>query len=178
MKPSSHGQRYLLLFLVLATTLAVAVPSARADRGRYRRYRGYSPVGRIVTRDCGPSHYYIQRSSPVGPALAGFFGGLVIGATLGHGSRYPQYAYEDPYCHERFASLDAYYDHARYCRHPRTVRIIEIRTGAPIGSYCYDHGGWVSQGHNDWDAQDYRDDRGRWDDRDGRDYDDGDAPDR
>lgn len=195
MKHFSLWQRGTLVFLALAVPLATLAPAAEAHSSRYRS----RPRMRYVARDYGRP-YYVQRSSGAGPAIAGFIGGLVVGSVISRSSSQPRYhdtngyrdgygdgyqdncgpqgvsygagyAYDDPYCHERFSSLDSYSAHARSdprChRHPMVAPVIEIRTGETVGYCTWDQGRWVN------DDRAYDRDRG-YDNRD-RGYDD---PDR
>ena len=67
--------------------------------------RGYGGYTRVIVR---------ERSSSLGPALAGLVGGFVLGAAVSNAGVDHCYAppaastyYYDPYCDERFSSLDA-----------------------------------------------------------------------
>jgi hypothetical protein len=145
-----------LLLSVLAVTLAA--PAAEAGHGRWRRYKnwdggGYSRV--VVNRGCAPSRVVeVHRYSSAGPALAGFIGGLALGAVLSRSAE-PDYVYEDPYCHERFASLDIYRAHLRHYHHPRVVRVIEVSSGDCVHTYGWDRDRWVDE--NDDDGGDWED---------------------
>jgi hypothetical protein len=157
MKPSIRFTRWMTAALVAAIVLATVAPAAQADR-RHRRYkggdRGYTT--RVVTRHHGPGNVYVVRRSSAGPAIAGFLGGLVLGATLAHAAP-DGYVYDDPYCDERFFSLEIYRSHLRHHPHPRVVRVIERESGHCVNTW-HDHDG-------DWRECDGHDRHGRgWDD--------------
>lgn len=169
MRHISHWHRGTLVFLTLAVSLAVMAPAAEAGRGRGKyRYKG--------SRGCdrGPDRVIIHRSSSsTGAAIGGFIGGLIVGTAIArpqpyYESRYsdgPRYSYGDPYCHERFYSLDRYGDHARRHRHPCVAQVFVISTGEYIDDCCYQNGRWTGGYRNSgYDRGGYRDDRYR-DDR-------------
>jgi hypothetical protein len=176
-------QRWTLAALTLGTALTLAAPAAEARGGR--RYKDYGPPSRVIVRERGYGYggpVYRNHSSSVAPALIGFIGGLVVGSTINnhhetwqrrdvyvhHDSEprravyAPSYDYYDPYCHERFSTLDAYESHACRADHPRVVRIIDARSGDDVGECAWEHGRWV----NRWDDGRGPDGRG-YDDRDG-----------
>lgn len=169
---------------LLATMLVTTSASIAGADPRYRRYkggdRGYGT--RVVYRDLRPtSTYIVRRSSGAGPAIAGFLGGLFLGAALAHAAP-TGYAYYDPYCHERFASLDVYRAHSHRFHHAGIVRVVAIDSGSYYGTYrCSDDGRYTrvydrdagyygrddcdrnGYGYDrDWDRDQYRD----WDDED------------
>ena len=147
------------------------------------------PETRVIVRDRHyvPSHAYYgpptvivrERTSSVGPALAGFVGGLVLGSVISHGGSYHDDApaqssyYYDPYCEERFGSLDACYSHyiGHQCDHPLVVEVIDARSGRCTGEYLYRDGDWHTYQGDFRDGGDYRDrdHRDRGDDDDGDD---------
>ena|SRR2546426_8652039 len=137
-----------LLFATLA--VAVTAPAAEARHGGWRRYKDYSCDTRVVRRSCEPARVIEVRSSSCGlPAFAGFIGGLALGTALSNAPEpdyHHDYYYYDPYCGERFASLEIYRAHLRYHRHPRIVRVIDVDSGDCVHTYCYRHGDWA-----DWD---------------------------
>jgi hypothetical protein len=138
-----------LLFATLA--VAVAAPAAEARHGGWRRYKDCDT--RVVRRVCQPARVIEVRSSSCGlPALAGFIGGFALGTAFSSAPEpsYHHYYYYDPYCDERFASLEIYRTHLRDCRHPRIVRVIDVDTGDCVHTYRYRHGGWVDC-DEDWD---------------------------
>lgn len=151
MNLSNRSMRWTAAALAASLTLGGFAPAALADRGgrvRYK-YRGPACNTSTVQYNCAPSRVYIERRSSVAPALVGFLGGLVVGSAL---HSHPTYAsvsvgndYWDPYCHESFASLDAYYGHVRHVHHPRVVRVIEVRSGDCLRSYEWDDGRWCER---------------------------------
>ncbi|MBI5709088.1 MAG: hypothetical protein HZC42_02125 [Candidatus Eisenbacteria bacterium] len=146
-----------LRILLLATfTLVLAAPAAHAGHRGGVRYKGYDPyVHRPrVVHAYAYRPVYVERHYHSGPAFAGFLGGLVLGAAISNASPAcePGYAYYDPYCHERFASLDLYYGHVGRHRHPRVVQVIEVESGRYVDTRAWDDGRWVSRG--DWDDED------------------------
>jgi hypothetical protein len=93
----------------------------------YRTYRGgYAPYGT----------YTVWRRSGSGAVFAGFVGGLFLGATLANACPVG-FAYYDPYCHESFLTLSAYYSHCNHHHHARTIRVIEIADGYDYDDYHY-----------------------------------------
>ena len=160
MKHLSHWHRGTLVFLTLAISLALVAPAAEADHGRGRRYKGY--------RGRGPERVIYQRSSSAGPALAGFIGGLVVGAAIARPQPYyetrysggPRYSYGDPYCHERFSSLDRYGEHARRHHHALVAQVFVVSTGEHIDDCCYQDGRWAGgyqdAGYDDDSTRAYR----------------------
>jgi hypothetical protein len=155
MQRISNHPRWVAGFLLAASLMAFLSPIAEAGH-RERRYRGDvrvvrrvfapAPVVRFSGRPaCGT---YIVRRGGAGPVIAGFLGGLFLGASLA--SAAPDgYAYFDPYCHESFATLDLYYGHLCRHHHPRVVRVIEVESGRCIHSYRYHDGDWEG-----WDGED------------------------
>ena len=118
----------------------------------------------------------VHRSgSDFAPVLAGLIGGFVLGATVTHAAPPVEvgYAYWDPYCEDRYASLDRYEWHLRHCNHPRMVRVLDARSGECVGSEVWRDGRWCPQdGYRGGDRDRYgydRDGYGR--DRYGRDDD-------
>ena len=147
MNPSYRHIRWMTGVLIAAIVLATVAPAAEAGH-RGRRYKGWKET-RVVTRYHSPGSVYIVRESSAGPAIAGFLGGLFLGATLAHAAP-AGYYYHDPYCGERFVTLDVYRSHLRHHHHPRIVRVIERDSGACVHTYHYDNGGWHAY-HGDWD---------------------------
>lgn len=149
------------------TILALATVAPFAEAAGYRTsnsdyYRGPT----VIHRSYYPARggYYYGRSSGVGPALAGFFGGLVLGSVLTSHSQ-PVYheAYPVRVVHVRYVrgdDCDRCQDHGYY--------------GGGGYSRTYDRDQGVYRGDRDWDNGSYRDDRG---DRDNQ-YDRGDRYDR
>jgi hypothetical protein len=125
--------------LLAVTVMAAVAPAAQADHGRDRRYKIAGPAH--VTRYQRPGSVYIVRRSGAGPAIAGFLGGLFLGATLAHAAP-AGFTYYDPYCDERFDSLEGYRAHLYRHHHPRIVRVITLDTGDCVHTYRYQHGQW------------------------------------
>src|SRR5205814_5507446 len=81
------------------TILALATVAPFAEAGTYRHHTGNSDYYRgpvAIQRSYPGGGTYYRRSSSAGPALAGFFGGLLLGAVLTNHSN--QAVYRDPYC--------------------------------------------------------------------------------
>jgi hypothetical protein len=86
---------------------------------------------------------------------------LVLASILAHPAQAPcvsgaDYLYYDPYCHERFVSLDAYGSHLGCARHPAIARVIEVGDGRCVGERAWVDGRW-----RDWRGDDQG---GDWDD--------------
>ncbi len=154
MRPSIKHTRWMAGLLLAAIVMASAAPAAQADHRRDRRYKWKGPRynTQVVTRYHSPTSVYIVRRSSAGPAIAGFLGGVFLGATLAHAAP-AGFTYYDPYCDERFISLEVYRTHLHRHHHPRVVRVIELDTGDCVHSYRYTDGGW-----HDWDDRDWDDD--------------------
>lgn len=117
-----------LLVATLATTMAGA---AGADPRGYHRDR---PVFRTPVVYYPTSTYVVRRSSNAGPVIAGFLGGLFLGAVLAN-SAPAGYAYYDPYCHERFSTLSEYRVHSARFHHSGVVHVVAIDGGWRSGPY-------------------------------------------
>lgn len=158
MQYSTRFTRLMTGALVAAIVLATVAPAAQADR-RHRRYKGgdRSYHSRVVHRQHGSGSVYVVRRSSAGPAIAGFLGGLFLGATLAHAAP-AGYLYHDPYCDRSFVSLEIYRGHLNRHSHPRVVRVLECDSGDYVRTYHYSDGDWRDR---DWDRRD-RD----WDDDD------------
>ena len=152
MKPSIRFTRWMTAALVAAIVLATVAPAAQADR-RHRRYKGGYQT-RVVHRQHGSGSVYIVRRSGAGPAIAGFLGGLFLGATLAHAAP-AGYLYHDPYCDESFVSLEIYRSHLHSHHHPRVVRVLERDSGDCVRTYHYSDGDWRD---GDWDGREWDDD--------------------
>jgi len=165
---------------VLAATMVVPVAEAGhghgGGKGRRWKNRDYDCGPRVVERVYAPRRRHVveyRRHSSDGRTLAGFLGGVAVGALLSQATQSHRshaqvtYRYEDPYCHDRFASLEDCGAHMRGCDHPRVVRKIEVSSGRCVDTYRWQRGGWDNSG-DDWS-----DERG-YDDRDSCDpgYDD------
>ena len=165
---SNRVMRNALAGLLIGTVgLASLVPAAEA-RGHYSdggRIGGY----RVVRYGYGPRYVEIHRGhSSALPAFAGFLGGLALGSVIGHSSarreyvvqrgndcapQQAEYYYYDPYCGERFSSLDSYGSHVCGHHHPRIVQVISVDTGRCVHVYHYYRGRWEDQ-DGDWDEDD------------------------
>jgi hypothetical protein len=142
----------VLLLVVLASASLAPAAVADRDHGRSRRggpvLRGRD-VGRVVPR--GP--YFVERHSEVG-AIAGFIGGLVLGSVLSSvppPPPPPAYEYYDPYCRERFDTIEAYDEHLDYHRHPREALVIEVHSGRSVDTLDWRDGRWWSRSEPDRD---------------------------
>ena len=148
MKPSMKHTRWMAGVLVFAMVTALVAPAAQADHWRGRRYKGAGPV--FYPRHYSSGSVYIVRRSSAGPAIAGFLGGLFLGATLAQAAP-AGFVYYDPYCDERFFSLEVYRSHLHHYHHPRVVRVIERDSGECVHTYSYHDGGWYQADDRDWD---------------------------
>lgn len=169
--------RWIVVGLLASTLVALAAP-AFADQ---RRYKG---------AQAAPQRVYVRdRSSHVGPVLAGLVGGFILGAaatsnahpTVVHEQRYyepayaPGYRYYDPYGDNWYDSLDEY----RFASGgPQVVFVIDAHSGYRVRELQYQYGRWNRRGdgyyaswagsrgyrYNDrrWHNRD-DDHRGRWD---------------
>lgn len=176
MRLNARWLRATMIVLGVAIAAASAVSPAAADRGR--RYKGPGGYGetRIVRRVLIPqgcSYAYYSRGSSATPAIAGFIGGLILGNVLAHAAPPPQaYVtrvapdyYYDPYCHERFSSLDAYGEHLNHCSHPAWVRVMDGNSGRCVGERVWQDGRWC----DGTDDRGYDSDPGRGDGYDNND---------
>ncbi len=152
---------------LVAITTSVMAPAAEAGRRRGGRHKGQAECGsRNRQSDYGSGYgrgrdrgrgrtVEIRRGGDTGAVLAGIIGGIALGSALSRASDCePDYAYVDPYCGERFASLDAYRANFRHHRHPRVIRVIEVDSGRCVNSYRYNQGRWCDA--EEWD-EDYED---------------------
>jgi hypothetical protein len=166
--------------LVLAGIVVASLsPAVSADPGR--RYKGVGgghgpgPVARRVY--VAPRRAVYVRHSDAAPLIAGLIGGFVLGNVIAHASdpyySYPapacppppSYFYWDPYCQERFGSLESYRSHLYGHPHPGIARMIDRESGDCVRTYRWDEGGWRS-----WDdGRDGQQDRG-WSEDDNRDW--------
>jgi hypothetical protein len=137
---------------VLLAAFVMAALAPAADAGHRRRYKGWDPGcnTRVITRYHSPGSVYIVRRSSAGPAIAGFLGGLFLGATLAHAAP-DGYVYHDPYCGESFVTLEVYRSHLRHHHHPRIVRVLERDSGTCVHTYRYADGDWREWDDRDWD---------------------------
>ena len=147
MKYLNRHTRWTAGLVVLGLVMATIAPSAQADQ--WRRYKGEPP--RTAPYHSSGSVYIVRHSS-AGPAIAGFLGGLFLGATLVHAAP-AGYVYYDPYCDEDFVSLEVYRTHLHCHHHARIVRVIERDNSECVHTYNYFDGGW-----HEWDGGWDRDD--------------------
>jgi hypothetical protein len=152
MKPSITHTRWMAGLLLAALVMSSLAPAAQADHRRGPRYKWGGPVirSRVATPYCSNGSVYVVRRSSAGPAIAGFLGGLFLGATLAHAAP-AGFEYYDPYCDERFVSLEVYRTHLHRHQHPRVVRVIEMDSGDCVHSYRYVDGGWRDCDDEEWD---------------------------
>jgi len=148
--------RGLGVLLLLALATASLAPAAQAGHG----HRGHRH-GRAVF---GGSHVVrvVEHHTSPGAVFAGFLGGLVLGTVLSDAQAAPPppvYEYYDPYCGERFVSLEVYGDHAWRHRHPLVVDVIDVHSRRCVDTYRWRDGRWC--GRYDRDGR-YDDDRD-WD---------------
>jgi hypothetical protein len=167
MRLDTRWSRGTLIVLAVALTAASLVSPAAAGHGR--RYKGHGAQGgpgsvRHIAGAPAPRHvYYVSHGSSAAPAIAGFIGGLVLGNVLAHAAPPPQaYCppvaadyYYDPYCHERFSSLDAYGGHLDYRRHPSRVRVIDGNSGRCVGERYWQDGRWCEGGGDDGQGREW-----------------------
>jgi len=130
----SRLQRLVGIALMAVIVLGTVAPLAEAKH-RHRRYRPvvverrviverrpvYRPVR--VVRHAPYARYAVWRSES-GPVMAGFLGGLFLGATLSNAA--PQgFVYWDSYCHRGFVSLELYDRHLIYHEHEPVIQVFE-----------------------------------------------------
>src|SRR5215475_9255333 len=124
------------------TILALATVAPFAEAGTYRRRTSNSDYyrGPVVIQRSYPSYgrYYYRSQSNVGPVLAGFFGGLLLGAVLTNRSN--QVVYRDPYCDRDFYSRQAFIDHCNTYHRARQVRIVHYSSGRQYYDDCQERG--------------------------------------
>ena len=187
--------------LLAAMALSAIAPAAYAGGGNGRG-RGHNKWRRSEVRYSQPSYSYYptrrvayrsypvttrvyHRSSGAGPVIAGFIGGLAIGAILSSHAQ-PVYAepyryddrdvyYVDPYSDRSYSSLSVYISNTRTCDHPRLVRVIDRRSDRCVRTIRYSDNGWQDCGRGNggyddgyFDRYGHDRDGGRYDDRDGR----------
>lgn len=164
MTMQSRGTRLVAMALAASLALATITPAAEAAR-RYKPSK-HAPAKVKVTRvvrHAPPARRVVIHRHDDGGSLASFFGGLVLGAAISqlaqqaaYADEAPDYYYYDPYCHERFVSIDAYYGYIqRHHRHPGMLRVIAVRGDRCVDTIRYYDGGW-----HHWDGDGY----GRYDD--------------
>ncbi len=154
MNRSIHYTPRMAALLLAAVLLSGLAPMANADH-QYRRYKDDGWRRRQVVEAPYWRHgsAYVVRRSSAGPAIAGFIGGLFLGATLSHAAP-AGYAYYDPYCDERFATLDMYRAHLYRHHHAGVVRVIELDSGDCVHTYRYQRGDWNDCDSDRWDDDD------------------------
>ncbi len=154
MNTRSIGNRALAVLLLAALASAALAPAALADRSRARYKRG-RPAGHGVVRVVHRGPYLIERHSDA-EAIVGFIGGLVVGSVLSNARPLPPaYEYYDPYCHRHFVTVGAYDEHLYGHRHPRSVEVVEVRSGRCVDTLDWRDGHWCSRddrpGYEEWD---------------------------
>jgi hypothetical protein len=166
MHAHKNSHRALAALLISSIVLATVAPAANADRGRRYKHREPERRSHVVHRSVYGSPRVVVRESNGAPLLAGLIGGLILGAAVSHAAPPPQYYYYDPYCHERFATLEIYGSHFHRHHHPRVVRVMETRSGQCAWNYRYDQGNWRRFDVRDdrWSDGNWRNDDGRNDD--------------
>lgn len=188
-------QRFIAVSLLASVAISSFAPAAFAGHGNdsYRKHRRFERPNRVVRVNAYPQRVveYRHRSSGGGSTLAGFLGGVAVGAIISsaaqsHASshtvyaRQPEYcpppprceadrerySYQDPYCHERFSSLSLFLSHAgRHGDHTLVVQVIDNRDEDCVDVIRYRGDQWVSCERNDRGGWDYDDnDRRGWDD--------------
>lgn len=163
MKSSNITHRIVAATLLATLAIGTVAPAALAgNRGRGHghghkhkvvRYKGHRHRP-VVVREVRVVERHDH--SDWGPALAGFIGGVAIGAILSDRAEaqpayHASYVYEDPYCHQRYSSLDAYHAHTRSrgCDHWAVARVIDTRSGACTQTLAWQNGGWY-EADADW----------------------------
>lgn len=158
--------RWTAIALIATTSLLALAPAANADHGRGRgahRYKGM-PVVHVEHR----APRYVVREGSAAPLIAGLVGGFVLGSVINNSAPrrveyVEQYRYYDPYEGDWYDSMDSYWHRSRYCRHPRVLRVVEVRSGDCVRVIRWNDGRW-----NECDRDSYRGyDRG-YDRNDGR----------
>ena len=139
MSHATRSTRILAVALLATTCLLTLAPVAEA--GRFKRgHRHHRAPSRVV----------VYRSSPA-PVLAGFVGGLIIGAAYArptpvvHTVAYrpaPRYRYWDPYCDTWFVSLSSSREHSHFHEHPQIVKVFDHDGGACLRTMQWSAGAW------------------------------------
>ncbi len=191
MSPKSIPSRLITGSLLASLAVASLAPAANAGNawGHFKKFRRDDRPA-FAAQAWGPRQVVeVRRHSDGVSTLAGFLGGIAVGAILTnaaeshpavHATCAPQpvydapapaydpppaaasgddrYSYEDPYCHERFASLDVYMAHDRRVgHHPLVAQVIDNRDGRCIDVIRWDDGRWQSCGAGDgggWNDED------------------------
>jgi len=175
----------LLATALAVTSLTPAAEAGhgkgRRYKGEFRGHSGYAPQ-RVIVRErsnAGPLIAGLIGGVVLGTAIAnashsdGYYSRAEVGYVRGddgcgrRGYGYSRarfappppryrYSYYDPYCGERFQSLDLCRAHYRGgCDHPRVVMMIDIRSGACVQRYRYSRGGWQDYDDAGWDGNGY-----------------------
>jgi hypothetical protein len=147
-----YTKRWIAVGLVAAVALTLASP-ALAGKRRYKSSRSQT-VERVVVR---------ERSSNIGPVLAGVVGGFILGQAVANAQqprvvhevyepapryhRVAQYRYYDPYGDRWYDSLDQCHFRSGG---PQIVFVIDARSGHRVRQLQYRHGRW-----NRWDGDYY-----------------------
>lgn len=148
MTMQSRGTRWVAM--ALAATLAIATVAPAAEAGRKykksKRHHQRAKVTRVIHH--APAPRVVVHRHRHEPSFGAFIGGLVFGAALSHIANEAAdadhaYVYWDPYCHERFVSLEVYHRHFGRHHHPRVVRVITVDDDRWIDSLRYRDGGWL-----------------------------------
>jgi hypothetical protein len=160
------------MVIVIAVGLAAASLASPAAADRWVRYKGWGGPRVVRTVAVAPAPVYWSSGSSGVPSFASFVGGIIVGTALAQVVQpHPvvvaappacpvpppppcDYYYYDPWCHVRFASLEAYDEHLRFERHPAIVRVIDEHSGRCIGERAWHDGRWRDRG--DWDDGDDR----------------------
>jgi hypothetical protein len=146
MSTNSIANRALSALLFFALAGAAFAPVALADHGHGRSKRGgpiFESRGMMRVVHRGPC--FVERRSEAG-TIAGFIGGLVLGSVLSSTPPPPPaYDYYDPYCRERFGTIEAYDRHLSYHRHPRSVDVIEVHSGRCVDTLEWRDDRWYGQ---------------------------------
>lgn len=160
---------------LLATSCLLAIAPAVEAGGNHgsKRYKREARW-RWDRHDHG-HHRVIVRDSGAGPVLAGLIGGIIVGTAVARSApvvvhereyvRAPRYRYWDPYCGEWYASLGDCREHCREHRHPRIVKVYDVRGGDCVRTLRWSDGAWFDHDDDGYDYDRHR----RYDDRDWRD---------
>jgi hypothetical protein len=163
---SPINRKVMAFMAVLILALGTIAPFAEAGNAYGRRWKKKGRNVRVVRVERSyPSHTYIvRRSDNFGPVLAGFVGGLILGAVLtdrasGHA------VYRDPYCDRPFYSRASFDDHCRTYHRSREVRVVQYSSSQDYYDDCDRHGYYEGEYERyrdrDYRDRDYRDrDRG------------------
>ena len=189
---NSHPTVHRIITGSLSAILAVATlaPAAYAGHGwgQTQKFRRGDDCGRVFTRVTyvPRTEFEFRHHSSGGSTLAGFIGGLAVGAILTNATQQcatapprcapapvyerqssycppprDDYSYEDPYCRERFSSLDLYLCHAkRNCHHALVAQVIDNRDGDCVDVIRFNGDHWESCDRGNWDDRGQGDDQG------------------